>query len=49
VPHSNESIKATLGIVLNGVVTSASVVNSEGDPTSAHFQQDFSSHLAPLA
>lgn len=42
VPNGNENIKVTLA-VSNGVVSSASVFNSEGDPTSAYFQQNFAS------
>lgn len=42
VPHGNESIQVSVTIS-NGVITSSSVTNSEGDPTSAYFQQDFAS------
>lgn len=40
VPHGNESIQVNLTLQ-NGVITSASVQNSESDPTSAAFQEDF--------
>lgn len=42
VPHGNESIKVTLTLQ-NGVITSSSISNSEGDPDSASFQEDFAS------
>lgn len=41
VPHGYESITVTLS-VKNGVVTSSSIQNSQSDPESARFQQDFS-------
>ena len=40
VPHGNENIQVSLTIS-NGVVTKASVQNSEGDPTSAQYQESF--------
>jgi hypothetical protein len=40
VPDGSESIKVSLK-VSNGVVTDASVQNSESDPTSARYQEDF--------
>jgi uncharacterized protein with FMN-binding domain len=42
VPHGNESIKVSLTLK-DGVVTSSNVQNSEGDPDSARFQEDFAS------
>lgn len=42
VPHGQESIKVSLTLN-NGVVTNASVHNSEGDHESAAYQQDFAS------
>ena len=42
VPHSVETIKVTL-VVKNGVVTDSQVQNSEGDGTSAMFQESFAS------
>ncbi len=42
VPHSYETIKVTLS-VQNGVITSAQIANSEGDPQSADFQEGFAS------
>jgi uncharacterized protein with FMN-binding domain len=40
VPHGSESIQVNL-TVSNGVVTAASITNSESDPTSATYQEDF--------
>lgn len=40
VPHSSENIQVTLTLQ-NGEVTNASIQNSESDPTSAAFQEDF--------
>jgi uncharacterized protein with FMN-binding domain len=40
VPHSSESIDVTLTIS-NGVITNASIQNSEGDNVSARYQEDF--------
>ena len=40
VPRGYESIKVTLTLS-NGVITNASVQNSENDPTSAQYQEDF--------
>lgn len=42
VPNGYEAIKVSLTLQ-NGNITSSSVQNSEGDPTSAAFQQDFAS------
>lgn len=42
VPNGYESIKVTL-TVQDGVITNSSVRNSQGDPTSAAYQQDFAS------
>lgn len=42
VPDGNESIQVKL-TVKNGVVTASSVQNSENDPTSAAFQEQFAS------
>src|SRR5262249_9705084 len=42
VPHSNENIDVNLTLQ-NGVVTDVSIQNSENDPTSAVFQEDFTS------
>lgn len=42
VPHSNQSIQVSLTLS-NGVITNASIQNSESDPTSASYQQDFAS------
>jgi uncharacterized protein with FMN-binding domain len=44
VPDGNENIKLTVA-VRNGVITNATVANSQGDPTSAFFQQDFASNF----
>jgi uncharacterized protein with FMN-binding domain len=41
VPHGQESIQVTLA-VSNGVITDASIKNSENDNVSASYQQDFS-------
>jgi len=40
VPHGNESIQVSL-TVRGGVITSASIQNSEGDRESASYQEDF--------
>lgn len=40
VPHGDESIKVTLALQ-NGVVTSSSIQNSQGNPVSASFQLGF--------
>lgn len=40
VPNGYENIQLTLTIK-NGVVTNSNVINSEGDPESARFQQEF--------
>ncbi|HET6924991.1 MAG TPA: hypothetical protein VFH39_04135 [Candidatus Saccharimonadales bacterium] len=40
VPHGNESIQVNVTLS-NGVITKSSVQNSEGDPTSASFQENF--------
>jgi uncharacterized protein with FMN-binding domain len=40
VPHGNEDIDVTLTLQ-NGVVTDSQITNSESDPESARFQQDF--------
>lgn len=40
VPHSEEEIKVSLTLK-NGIITDSSVENSEGDRTSAMFQEDF--------
>jgi len=42
VPHGYESISVTLS-VKNGVVADSSIQNSESDPESARFQEDFAS------
>lgn len=42
VPPGNENIKVTLTLT-NGVITGSTITNSEGDPTSAAYQQDFAS------
>ncbi|MBW4061980.1 hypothetical protein HJC99_05410 [Candidatus Saccharibacteria bacterium] len=42
VPHSQESISVEVKLV-GGVITNASIQNSEGDSTSASYQQDFAS------
>jgi|GEM_PF-1790402 len=42
VPHSNESIQVNLTLQ-SGTITGASIQNSENDPTSAVFQEDFAS------
>lgn len=42
VPHGNESIQVSLTLK-DGVITSSSIRNSEGDPESAQYQQDFAS------
>lgn len=42
VPHGFEDIKVTVTLK-NGVVTAASIQNSEGDPESARFQENFAS------
>jgi uncharacterized protein with FMN-binding domain len=41
VPHGNESIKVSLTLS-GGTITDVSVQNSEDDPTSAQYQEDFS-------
>lgn len=40
VPHGDESIQVMVKLQ-NGVITDASIQNSEGDPESARFQEDF--------
>lgn len=40
VPHGYENIKVTVTIK-SGIITSSSIVNSEGDRDSAGYQQDF--------
>lgn len=40
VPHSNEAIQVSL-TVTNDVVTSVGIENTEGDPTSADYQEQF--------
>jgi len=40
VPHGSESIKVTL-TVKSGVVINSGITNSESDPESARFQEDF--------
>ncbi len=42
VPHSSETIRVT-ATVKDGVVTSSSITNSEGDGVSASYQQGFAS------
>ncbi len=42
VPNGYEHIKVQVSLQ-NGVVKNASIRNSQGDPESAHFQQDFAS------
>lgn len=42
VPHGSENIQVTVTLK-NGVVTSSSITNSEGDRDSAAYQQDFAS------
>jgi uncharacterized protein with FMN-binding domain len=42
VPHGDETIQVTLTLS-NGTITNASIVNSEGDPTSASYQEGFAS------
>ncbi|MDB5169085.1 MAG: hypothetical protein JWO41_441 [Candidatus Saccharibacteria bacterium] len=42
VPHGNESIQVNVELK-DGVITSASIQNSEGDNVSASYQQDFAS------
>jgi uncharacterized protein with FMN-binding domain len=42
VPHGYESITVNLTLQ-NGKITGASIQNSEGDPESARFQEDFAS------
>ena len=42
VPHGSESIKVTL-TVQGGIVTDSKVTNSESDPESASYQEDFAS------
>jgi uncharacterized protein with FMN-binding domain len=47
VPHGDQSIQVTL-TVKSGVVTSATVQNSESDPTSANYQEGFASEYKSL-
>lgn len=42
VPHGGESIKVTL-MLKNGVIADSSIVNSENNPESAQFQEQFAS------
>lgn len=42
VPHGSESIQVSLTLK-GGVITDASIQNSEGNPESASYQQDFTS------